>query len=168
MSATDSVQQSRANAGKYLTFRLGCEEYGLEILRVQEIIGIMAVTRVPRTPRCVRGVINLRGKVIPVIDLRLKFEMEAQADNERTCIIVVQIRREGQLATTGVIVDEVSEVMNLTEDQLAAPPNFSADVDTNFVLGMARIGTKVLTLLDIEQVLSTSDVQVIDPPATAA
>ena len=157
-----------AAAGKYLTFQLNSQEYGLEILKVQEIIGIMSVTRVPRTPAHIRGVINLRGKVIPVIDLRLKFAMEPQADTERTCIIVVQLRRGGQVMTIGIIVDEVSEVTNLTEDQLAPPPEFGTRVDTDFILGMGRVGTKVLTLLDIDKALTTEDVRAVDASAQAA
>jgi purine-binding chemotaxis protein CheW len=106
-----------ALAGKYLTFRLAAEEYGLEILKVQEIIGIMKVTRVPRAPAFVRGVINLRGKVIPVVDLRLKFSLEGQADTEKTCVIVVQVAHgEGARVIMGIIVDEVSEVLNITGD----------------------------------------------------
>ena len=109
----DNVGVTVDRGGKFLTFHLGGEEYGLEILKVQEIIGIMAITRVPRTPEFVRGVINLRGKVIPVVDLRLKFEMEGQADTERTCIIVVQVSHNNNQVTMGLLVDEVSEVLDI-------------------------------------------------------
>ncbi len=156
----ESSQQGLKNAGgKYLTFVLGNEVYGLEILKVQEIIGIMNVTRVPRTPAYIRGVINLRGKVIPVIDLRLKFDMESMSDTERTCIIVVQLRQDGQLMTVGIIVDEVSEVLPLTSEQITPPPSFGSGVDTDFILGMGRVGEKVLTLLDIDRALSSSDIK---------
>lgn len=160
MSVSDgSIQAAKSAGGKYLTFVLGNEVYGLEILKVQEIIGIMNVTRVPRTPNYIRGVINLRGKVIPVIDLRLKFDMESMSDTERTCIIVVQLRQEGQLMTVGIIVDEVSEVLPLAPEQITPPPSFGAGVDTDFILGMGRVGEKVLTLLDIDRALSSSDIK---------
>src|SRR5262245_14434175 len=107
-----------ATAGKYLTFGLGDEVYGLEILKVQEIIGLMRVTRVPGLPDVIRGVVNLRGKVIPVVDLRRKFGMAAQADTERTCIVVVRVSRDGQDLTVGLIVDDVREVLAIAESQL--------------------------------------------------
>ena len=148
-------------AGKYLTFRLGVEEYGLEILKVQEIIGMMNVTKVPRTPHFVRGVINLRGKVIPVVDLRLKFDMENQEDTERTCIIVVQIVNNGEEVTMGIIVDEVSEVLDVTAEQIEAAPSFGGGVHTDFILGMGKVGEKVLMLLDVDRVLSTGEAALV-------
>jgi purine-binding chemotaxis protein CheW len=147
----------RAGAGKYLTFNLDNEEFGLEILKVQEIIGIMKVTRVPRAPNFVRGVINLRGKVIPVVDLRLKFGMESKPDTERTCIIVVQINRGGSRITMGSIVDDVSEVLNINREQLEPAPSFGVSVDTEFILGMGKVAQKVVMLLDIDSVLSGAE-----------
>ncbi len=145
-------------SGKYLTFKLSNEEYGLEILKVQEIMGMMKVTHVPRTPVFIRGVINLRGKVIPVVDLRLKFGLDGQDDTEMTCIIVVQIVQDEQKMTMGIIVDEVSEVINISAEQIEPPPSFGAAVDTAFILSMGKIGQKVLTMLDIDRVLSNSEI----------
>jgi len=146
-----------AKAGKYLTFNLGKEVYGIEILKVQEIIGMMSVTRVPKTPAFVRGVVNLRGKVIPVIDLRLKFGLEGKEDTDRTCIIVVQVDMNGSPIIMGLIVDEVSEVLNVLADQIEASPSFGAKVDTDFILGMGKVGPKVVMLLDMDKVLASDD-----------
>jgi purine-binding chemotaxis protein CheW len=151
--------------GKFLTFHLGGEEYGLEILKVQEIIGIMAITRVPRTPEFVRGVINLRGKVIPVVDLRRKFEMEGQADTERTCIIVVQVAHHQTQVTMGLLVDEVSEVLNIDGKQIEPPPSFGTTIETDFIFGMGKIGQKVVMLLDVDKVLSSGEVAKLDEAA---
>lgn len=150
-----------ACAGKYLTFKLGGEEYGLEILKVQEIIGMMDVTRVPRMPEFIRGVVNLRGKVIPVVDLRSKFQMAVQDDTEKTCIIVVQVEREDHQVIMGTIVDEVSEVLDITTEQIEDTPTFGATVDTRFILGMGKVGEKVVMLLDVDRVLSTDELAMI-------
>ena len=152
-------------AGKYLTFQLGEEAYGLEILRVQEIIGMMSVTRVPGTPEFVRGVINLRGKVIPVVDLRLKFGLEKQPDTEKTCIIVAQVVRAEQDVTMGIIVDEVLEVLDIAGDQIEPPPSFGSAVDTDFILGMGKVGRKVVMLLDVDRVLSSGEFALVDQAA---
>jgi purine-binding chemotaxis protein CheW len=148
-------------AGKYLTFTLGGEIYGLEILKVQEIIGMMSVTRVPRTPEFIRGVINLRGKVIPVVDLRIKFGLEPQDDTEKTVIIVVQVIRGAQQVTMGTIVDEVSEVMDIEGEQIEPPPQLGADVETDFILGMGKIGEKVVMLLDVDKVLTGGEMEML-------
>jgi purine-binding chemotaxis protein CheW len=145
-----------------LTFKLRKEEYGLEILKVQEIIGMMNVTRVPKMPGYVRGVINLRGKVIPVVDLRLKFGLDHQDDTERTCIIVVQIDGGEHEVTIGIIVDEVSEVLDVAEDQIEDPPSFGGAVDTAFILAMGKIGDKVIMFLDIDKVLTAGEVALMD------
>ena len=150
-----------AMAGKYLTFELGGEVYGLEILKVQEIIGMMTVTRVPKTPGFVRGVINLRGKVIPVVDLRLKFGLDAKEDTERTCIIVVQVQGEDIQVTMGIIVDEVSEVMDVDGEQIEPPPEFGASVDTEFIMGMGKVDQRVVMLLDVDKVLSVGEMSMI-------
>lgn len=152
----------RASAGKYLTFELNCEVYGLEILKVQEIIGIMKVTRVPLAPGFVRGVINLRGKVIPVIDLRIKFSMNTKEDTERTCIIVVQVSGSSSVVIMGIIVDEVSEVLDIVEEQIEPPPSFGSRIDTDFILGMGKIGERVVMLLDVDRVLSGEEVKLIE------
>lgn len=149
MSATTSASK----AGKYLTFYLAAEEYGVEILKVQEIIGMLPVTRVPRTPHFVKGVINLRGKVIPIVDLRAKFGMEA-VDGAESCMIVVQV----QGVQLGVVVDRVSEVSAFTDAEIADPPSFGSDVDTDYLLGIAKGAGKVTLLLDIDRVLTASEV----------
>ena len=147
--------------GKYLTFALGDEEYGLEILKVREIIGYMDITAVPRTPDDVKGVINLRGQVIPVIDLRTKFAMEAVDTTEKTCIIVVQITHGDRSIKTGIVVDSVSEVLDVAAEDIEEAPTFGAGVDTEFILGMGKIGDSVKILLDIDRVLDGCDVGAI-------
>ena len=149
-----------ARGGKYLTFALGHEEYGLAILKVREIIGCMDITSVPRTPAYVRGVINLRGQVIAVIDLRAKFAMEAAARTEATCIIVVEIQHDNSKCSTGVIVDRVSEVLNIPTEQIEEPPSFGTTSD--FILGMGKVGKAVKILLDIDRILSTTDIMEIN------
>lgn len=146
-------------AGKYLTFRLGSEVYGLEILKVQEIIGIMSITSVPRTPEYVRGVINLRGRVIPVIELRRKFGLETVSDNERTCIIVVQVAGPVGPVTMGILVDEVSEVVDVAAEQLEPAPSFGSSIDTAFILAMGKIGDHVVILLDVDRVLTFGELE---------
>ncbi len=147
--------------GKYLTFSLAGEVYGLEILKVQEIIRMMDVTRVPRTPEFVRGVINLRGKVIPVVDLNLKFGLESAQDTERTCIVVVQVQRNETRVVMGMIVDEVREVLDVPADAIEPPPEFGAAVDADFILGMGKVGDRVTMLLDVERVLTSTEVHAV-------
>jgi len=144
-------------AGKYLTFRLDSEEYGLEILRVQEIIKMLDITHVPRTPAFVRGVINLRGKVIPIIDIRAKFSMPPREKTEKTCIIVVQIPHNDSLLTMGIIVDEVSEVLDIPAEQIEPPPQFGTSVETHFILGMAKTQDSVKILLNTDSVLACNE-----------
>jgi purine-binding chemotaxis protein CheW len=147
-----------AKGGKYLTFALGKEEYGLEILKVREIIGYMDITAVPRTPDYVKGVINLRGQVIPVVDLRAKFSMDPTARTEQTCIIVVEIHQDGRRLSTGIVVDRVSEVLSISSDKIEEAPSFDASVHIDFILGMGKIGDSVKILLDIDKVLSAQEV----------
>jgi purine-binding chemotaxis protein CheW len=157
-----------AKAGKYLTFKLGIEEYGLEILKVQEIIKMMDITRVPRTPAFVRGVINLRGKVIPVVDLRLKFGMERRDTTDKTCVIVVQVAHAGASGgsvTMGTIVDEVSEVQDIAGEQIEPAPEFGTTVETDFILGMGKVARKVIMLLDIDKVLSSGELAAVSKVA---
>jgi purine-binding chemotaxis protein CheW len=145
-------------AGKYLTFKLAEEEYGLEILKVQEIIRMQTVTRVPRTPEYVRGVINLRGKVIPVIDLRCKFGMETQEDTDKTCIIVVQVSCTDHKIVMGVIIDEVREVLDIGASSIEETPSFGTSINTDFITGIGKVGETVKMLLDIDKVLTVSEV----------
>jgi purine-binding chemotaxis protein CheW len=125
--------------GKYLTFTLAEEEYGIGILKIKEIIGMMSITTVPQTPKFVKGVINLRGKVIPVIDLRLRFGMESMDYTERTCIIVVEIDGTASTVQIGIVVDAVSEVLNITGKDIEDTPTFGAKLNTNYILGMAKM-----------------------------
>lgn len=145
-----------AQAGKYLSFALANEEYGLEILQVKEIIGVMEITCVPQMPDYVKGVINLRGKVIPVIDIRLKFGMEAIDYTEETCIIVLNV---GDIEM-GIVVDRVCEVLDIDESNIEPAPDFGADLATDFILGMGKLNDRVAILLDIEKILK-SDAEAI-------
>jgi purine-binding chemotaxis protein CheW len=145
-----------ARSGKYLSFRLGTEEYAIQVLRVREIVKIQHITGVPETPPEVRGVINLRGKVIPVVDLRIKFGMPEMEYGQRTCIIVVELTSATQ-GPMGIIVDEVSEVLNLTDADIQDTPDFGCGVSTPYLLGMARVRESVKILLDIDEVLAPVD-----------
>ncbi len=168
---TDTAQMEQVNKalaekeGKYLTFALGPEEYGLEILKVREIIGYMEITAVPQTPGHVKGVINLRGQVIPVIDLRAKFGMETTEVTEETCIIVVEISDGSRKFNTGIVVDYVQEVLDIDGQDIKEAPQFGSSVDTNFILGMGEIGDSVKILLDIDKVLSGEDFTSFADPA---
>jgi purine-binding chemotaxis protein CheW len=160
-------------AGKYLTFQLGKEAYGIGIMKVQEIVGVMPVTRMPKLPHFVRGLVNLRGKVIPVFDLRLKFGLERREDTDRTCIIVVRLSLDGSRpgaaeVTLGVIVDEVSEVVNVPADAIEPAPAFGSSVDVSFLLGVGKLGNKVVMLLDADRILPREELQSVTMEAAAA
>jgi purine-binding chemotaxis protein CheW len=159
MSDTGLLEKSETEkrGGKYLTFALGREEYGLEILKVREIIGYMDITAVPNTPSYVRGVINLRGQVISVVDLRTRFAMPSIERTEQTCIIVVEIQCDGRRVSMGIVVDHVSEVLNISAANIEDSPNFGGNIDTSFILGMGKIGGTVKILLDIDRVLSPQE-----------
>jgi purine-binding chemotaxis protein CheW len=155
---TDYPVQPMANReGKYLTFTLAGEEYGIGIKKVREIIGMMTVTHIPQTPQYVKGVINLRGKVIPVIDLRLKFDMESMDYTDRTCIIVVEIAGAGKTIAMGIIVDSVSEVINIKGGDIDDTPGFGSQLDTEYILGMAKTVGSVKILLDIDRVFGETE-----------
>ena len=158
----NEVSPAEAMEGKYLTFILEKEEFGIGILTVKEIIGMMSITPIPRTPDWVLGVINLRGKVIPVVDLRLKFEMQPRPFDERTCIVVVEVGSDRGLLSIGLVVDSVNEVANIREDEIEHAPKFGAELDTQYIMGMAKIGNQVKILLDINQVLSGNDLLLIE------
>ncbi len=144
-------------SGKYLIFHLGEEEFGTQILKVREIIGLQDITPVPQTPSYIKGVINLRGKVIPVVDLRLKFGMPEEAYTPRTCIIVVHMQIAGTTVLTGVVVDGVAEVLNVAAAEIEDTPDFGEQTDTGYLLGMAKSKGKVKILLDIDQVLTSQE-----------
>jgi purine-binding chemotaxis protein CheW len=162
MSATSARSQpelSKGRAagqeGKFLTFSLANEEYGIGILKVREIIGMMPIRSVPQTPSFVKGVINLRGKVIPVVDLRLKFTMSEAEYTERTSIIVVDVAvNPEKFIHIGIVVDYVSEVVNIKGDDIEAAPAFGSRLNTEYILGMAKIGKGVKILLDIDRILA--------------
>jgi len=152
--ATAVKREQSTRAGKYLTFALAEEEYGLEILKVREIISMSEITSVPKTPEFVKGVINLRGKVIPVIDLRLKFTMEEAPYTDETCIIVVDVNG----VEMGIIVDHVSEVLDIAGSDIEDAPEFGSSVDIDFILGMGKAEGRVTILLDISKVIGSEDI----------
>jgi purine-binding chemotaxis protein CheW len=162
MNDSAPVAQADARAGKYLTFHLAEEEFGIRVLKVREIMGIQEITAVPQTPVHVKGVINLRGKVVPVVDLRLKFGMPAAEYTQRTCIIVTQVQGESSAIMMGIIVDGVSEVLNLGSGEIENTPDFGGDVASQYLLGMAKTKGKVKILLDIDKVLSTQEVHTLN------
>lgn len=146
------------NENKFLSFFLGNEEYGVEILRVREIIGLIDITPLPQMPDYVKGVINLRGKIIPVIELRAKFSLDAKAYTEETCVIVVEVTEgDDDRFHMGVIVDNVNEVIDIPRSNIDPAPRFGGAMNTSYILGMGKVKNKVLTLLDIDKVMSQSD-----------
>lgn len=152
-------------SGKYLTFTLAEEEYGIGILKIKEIIGMMAITTVPQTPHYVKGVVNLRGKVIPVIDLRLRFGMESIEYSERTCIIVVEMAGETTDVIIGIVVDTVSEVLNIKTEEIEEPPRFGTRLETDYIQGMAKTEDGVKILLDIDRVLRSEELVLLEKTA---
>lgn len=170
MSTESEIEQegksiSIEREGKYLTFTLGQEEYGIGILKIKEIIGLMPITTVPQTPDFVKGVINLRGKVIPVICLRLKFSMNSNDYTDRTCIIVVEIEGTSGTILIGIVVDSVSEVLNIKGEDIEDTPAFGTKINTEYILGMAKTGGGVKILLDIDRVLSEGEIAALEKTA---
>lgn len=145
------------SGGKFLTFQLSNEQYGIPIHKVKEIIGIMDITNIPGSPVFIKGVINLRGKIIPVMDLRLKFELEEKEYNPRTCIIVVELDNSGSAKQMGIVVDTVSEVLNIQKSDIEPPPRYGSRLDTTFLTGMGKIRNRVVLLLDIDQILNSNE-----------
>lgn len=154
---TEIAQRAEVDAesSKFLTFQLQDEEYGLEILKVWEILGLLEITSVPQTPDYVRGVVNLRGQVIPVVDLRLKFGMDEVEYSKRTCIIVVDVKG----VMMGIVVDTVSEVMEINSDSIEETPSFGTKLSTDYILGMGKVNGGVKILLDIDKVLTTDEMK---------
>ena len=159
-SNAQQTTQCEQLGGKYLNFMLSGEFYGLKLLEVREIIGMMKITSVPNVPAEVRGVVNLRGKVIPVLDLRQKFGMPSQEATERTCIIVMQTEASGRIVTIGIIVDEVSEVIDIPGDQIEPSPALCADTANHMIEGVGKVGNKVILLLNSDRVLAMDNVPV--------
>ena len=160
-----AVKAMADREGKYLTFSLADEEYGIGILKIREIIGMMPITSVPQTPAFVKGVINLRGKVIPVLDLRLRFGMQEIEYTDRTCIIVVEIAGAAGKIQIGSVVDSVSEVLNIKGEDIENTPTFGASLDTEYILGMAKMEGGVKILLDIDKVLSDGEIAALEKAA---
>jgi len=144
--------------GKYLVFQLAREEFGVQVLKVREIMGLQEITSVPQTPDFVKGVINLRGKVIPVVDLRRKFGLEDVEYTQRTCIVVVQVNQTSGPMMMGAVVDGVSEVLNIQESEIEDMPDFGAEMALPHVMGMAKVKGKVKILLDIDRVLASMEI----------
>jgi purine-binding chemotaxis protein CheW len=164
--AAMGTPKTMEKAEKYLSFRLAKEEFAIDVLSVREIMGMQEVTSVPQTPAYVKGVINLRGKVIPVVDLRLKFGLPELEYTQRTCIIVVQIEGEAGKMLMGAIVDGVSEVLTLQAADIEEPPDFGDGTSAPYILGMAKIKNKVKILLDINMVLTAQEVQKLETALT--
>ncbi len=158
-----ATQAMPAKEGKYLTFSLADEEYGIGILKIKELIGMMQITTVPQTPDFVKGVINLRGKVIPVMDLRLRFGMESIDYTERTCIIVVEIEGMQGTIQIGIVVDSVSEVLNIKGGEIEGTPTFGTRLNIEYILGMAKMEGGVKILLDIDKVLNNEEIAILEP-----
>jgi len=166
MSASISSSVSKVsrsiNKNKYITFFLDREEYGVDIHQIKEIIGIMDITPIPNTPAHIKGVLNLRGKIIPVIDLRLKFGMDFMEYQNRTSIIIIEVNfGDGKNPMMGIIVDTVSEVLQIDKDEIEETPYFGTNIDTDFILGMAKVDGKVKILLDVNKVLTTEEVKIL-------
>lgn len=161
--ATQSIASSSANlaanaAGEYLTFILGSEEYGLEILKVQEIRGYDAVTQIANTPNFIKGVVNLRGKIVPIVDLRIKFNLGRVEYNEFTVVIILNLGGR----VIGIVVDGVSDVTALKEDQIREVPNLVSSIDTQYIIGLATIEEQMLILVDIERLMSSQEMELLD------
>jgi purine-binding chemotaxis protein CheW len=158
MTATVSEASQASLAGKYLTFRLGKESYGIGVLRIREIIRVIEVTPVPQMPAYVKGVVNLRGKIIPIVDLREKFALSNIQDTEQTCVVVVQVTQaSGLKALMGLLVDAVEEVVNFGAADIEETPDFGGALDTEYMLGMAKVRGAVKTLLDIDKVIAAAE-----------
>jgi purine-binding chemotaxis protein CheW len=155
---TTAAARTAGLAGKYLTFVLAGEEYGLPVLKVREIIKMMDITAVPQVPRHVKGVLNLRGKVIPVIDLRLTFGFTESEATARTCIIVVEVARAVGPVMMGIVVDHVSDVLNVIAEEIEETPEFGDRVCTDYMKGVAKVKGTVKILLDLDRVLGTENV----------
>jgi purine-binding chemotaxis protein CheW len=151
--ASSAVSLGQGLEGKYLTFSLGQEEYGVGILKVREIIGAMEITAVPHTPDYIKGVINLRGRVIPVIELRLKFGMAHQEYDDRTCIIVVEVKGRTGAILVGMLVDSVSEVLMIATEDTEPPPDFGAAAEFDNILGIGKVKGQVKILLDVDRII---------------
>lgn len=146
-----------AQGGKYFTFEIAEEEYGIPIQSIREIIGIMDITSIPKTPEYIKGVINLRGKIIPIMDLRLKFNLVEKEYNQRTCIVVVELNLGETKKLMGIVVDTVSEVVNIQKSEIENSPQYGTNIDEGFLIGLGKVKDKVILLLEIEKVLNIEE-----------
>lgn len=144
---------------KFLTFGLDEENYAIPILKIKEIIGMMDITKIPRLPNFIKGVINLRGKIIPVIDLRLKFGLASRAYDDRTSIIVVELDSDGSSVVSGIVVDTVNEVLDIEPRDIEPPPQHNTNVNQDFLTGIGKINDNVIMLLDADKTLSTEEIE---------
>ncbi|MDP3087428.1 MAG: chemotaxis protein CheW [Methylotenera sp.] len=162
-NSTTQTANSKAKsaAGEYLTFVLGTEEYGLEILKVQEIRGYDAVTQIANTPDFIKGVVNLRGKIVPIVDLRIKFHLGKVEYDEFTVVIILNLNGR----VVGIVVDGVSDVMALKDDQIRDVPSLVTSIDTKYIVGLATVEQQMLILVDIEQLMSSQEMALLDTVA---
>ena len=152
------VTSAELAAREFLTFRLGGEEYGIDILRVQEIRGVDALTRIPNTPSFIKGVIDLRGTIVPIIDMRVKFDFERVEYDEFTVAIILNVSQR----VVGIVVDSVSDVITLAGEQIKPPPEFAAAVGTNFITAIGRVDERTIILIDIELLMTSEEMQLVD------
>jgi len=148
--------------GKYLTFNLMEEFYGVNVEHILQIIAIPEITKIPKTPDFVKGVINLRGKIIPVIDLRIKFKLPEQQYNDRTSIVIIKLKTKQSEIFIGIIIDKVLEVLDIHNEEIEDTPTFNVQLDTEFILGMAKVKNKVVTLLNINKILTETELTQIE------
>lgn len=155
------INTSGSASGEYLTFTLGNEEYGMDILKVQEIRGYDVVTAIANTPSFIKGVINLRGIIVPIIDLRIKFNLGKADYNELTVVIILSLSNR----VVGVVVDSVSDVLTLNADQIKAAPSLSTSLDTRYIVGMGTVDQRMLILVDIERLMTSQEMELVDAVA---
>lgn len=158
VNAANTGSMNKSAAGEYLTFVLGAEEYGLEILKVQEIRGYDTVTQIANTPDFIKGVVNLRGKIVPIVDLRIKFHLGKVEYDEFTVVIILNLGGR----VVGIVVDGVSDVMALKEDQIRDVPSLVTSIDTKYIVGLATVEQQMLILVDIEQLMSSPEMELLD------
>jgi purine-binding chemotaxis protein CheW len=156
--ATENITVSGAAGGEFLTFTLGAEEYGMDILKVQEIRGYDAVTAIANTPAFIKGVINLRGIIVPIVDLRIKFNLGKIDYDQFTVVIILNLNNR----VVGVVVDSVSDVLTLTPEQIKAAPALSASLDTRYIMGLGTVDERMLILVDIEKLMSSRDMELVE------
>ena len=157
-----AAHEEASHAERFLTFHLAKEEYGIDIMKIQEIIGLVPITSVPTAPEYCRGVINLRGKIIPTIDLRTKLGMESRDDTERTCIVIVEVQGPNGQNQFGLVVDEVAEVLHVSEAEMNPAPDYGSSMDTALIQGLGVVEDKVKIFLDIDRVMSAADHSLAD------